>query len=278
MAYGRKSYRSAGRKRSGPRKYTRKGRSRFSRKRFTKVSSKQKTVVRAPVNARETFVKLPWVNTYTTTAVAAGASVSRAFLGNSLIPAPAVYTGTSAGDEWVSGVAEYAAFYNYYRVLGSSIRVQLVCQTSSGVTLGVAMIPVAFGGAETGSGLGNISQRITELDALTYDQLSMQPAAQVRMIGIGSGSNANVFFKMFRKTKSMLSCKDLRDNEDTLLKLPEPTGESGTIAVNSNAAFFYYVRVFNLSGASGNFDMQVKMKYYTQLTGRTNWSPITVPA
>lgn len=275
--YGRKKYSSARGKRSSTRKYSRKPRGRFSRKRFTKISSKQRTVVKAPVNARETYVKLPWVNTYPTLTVGASASVSYAFLGNSLIPNPAVFTGTiTTGDEWVSGVSEYANFYNQYRVLGSSIKLQIVMQSTA--VVGCTIIPVMMGGAETNTA-GAISDRITELDALTYDQLSMQPSAQMRMLGIGTGGNATVFFKMFRKTKQMLSCKDIKDNEDTLLRLPDPDGTDGSITANANSSFFYYVRITNLtSTATVNYNMQVKMKYYTQLTGRTNWSTVTVPA
>lgn len=274
--YGRKKYSSARGKRSSARKYSRKPRGRFSRKRFTKVSSKQRTVVKAPVNARETYVKLPWVNTFPTLTVGSLASVSYAFLGNSLIPSPTVFTGTiTAGDEWVSGVSEYANFYNQYRVLGSSIKVQIVMQTTA--VVGCTIIPVMMGGTESGS--TGIPGRITELDALTYDQLSMQPSAQMRMLGIGTGGNATVFFKMFRKTKQMLACKDIKDNEDTLCRLPDPTGTNGNICVTDNNSFFYYIRITNLtSTASVNYNMQIKMKYYTQLTGRTNWSTVSVPA
>lgn len=276
--YGRKKYSSARGKRSSTRKYSRKPRGRFSRKRFTKVSSKQRTVVKAPVNARETYVKLPWVNTFPTLTIGASASQSYSFLGNSLIPYPASYglSTPSAGDEWVSGVAEYANFYNQYRVLGSSIKVQIVMQSTA--VVGCTIIPVMMGGQESGS-TGNIADRITELDALTYDQLSMQPNAQMRMIGIGTGGNATVFFKLFRKTKSMLACKDIKDNEDTLLRLPDPDGTDGTLVTNSPSSFFYYIRITNLTTtATVNYNMQVKMKYYTQLTGRTNWSTVTVPA
>lgn len=279
MAYGRKSYRSTRGRRSGTRKYTRKSRGRFAKKRFSKYKSNgQSTKVSAPVNARETYVKLPWINTFASTSLTAATSSSRAFLGNSLIPFPASYAGSiTSGDEWVSGVSEYASFYNQYRVLGSSIKLQILCQTQAGVTFGVCLVPITAGGPETGV-TGSIANRITELDALSYDELCMQPYAKCRLIGIGSGGNANVFLKMFRKTKMMLACKDLRDNENTLLRLPDPTGSFGSINTNARDSFFYYVRVFNVAGATGSFDMQVKMKYYTNLSGRTNWTPITVPA
>jgi len=283
MAYGRKSYRSARGRKPAARKYARKGRSRFSRKRFTKVSSKQKTVISAPVNARETYVKLPWVNTFSSTSLTTGTSSGRAFLGNSLVPFPASYASNSpaAGDEWVSGVSQYSAFYNLYRVLGSSIKVQVICQTQSGFTFGFAIVPIATFG--DGSALNSVTEKIAELDALSYDAVTMLPNAKCRMVGIGSGGNANVFYKMFRKTKAMIGCKDIKDVEDTQCELPSGAGAGGSIICASvgtadstgTPAWFYYVRVFNLTGSTGSFDMQVKMKYYTQLFGRTIWSPLT---
>lgn len=278
MPYGRRSYRSNRGRKSTSRKYTRGTRKRFSKKRFAKYSSAQKTVVRSPVNARETYVKLPWVNTFSTTSLTSTASSSRSFLGNSLVPYPAAYNSNTpgTGDEWVAGVAEYAAFYNQYRVLGSSIRVQVVCQTSSGVTFGVCLVPIASGGSENGNNT-YISSRISDLDFMTYDELCMQPGAKCKMVGIGSGGNAAITYKMFRKTKQMLACKDLRDNEDTLLRIPDTSGSYGTVQCQASAAFFYYVRVLNLTTNTGSFDMQVKIKYYTQLSGRTNWVPMVVP-
>lgn len=275
--YARKSYRKPSRKYSRyPSKY-RKTRSRFSKKRFNKYSSKQKTIVRAPVNARETYVKLPWINTWTTQSLGSLASSNYVFLGNSLIPFPADFTSPTptAGDEWVSGVTEYANFYNQYRVLGSSIKLQITAQ--SAVVFGVCLVPIMAGGAE--SGAQNIAGRIAELDALTYDQLSMQPYAQTKMVGLGTGGNANCYLKMFRKTKTMLACKDIKDNENTQTNLPDPTGFGGFKIINAPAAFFYYFRMSNLTTtASSNFSLQVKMKFYTQLSGRTNWVPVTVPA
>ena len=79
MAYGRKRYNKS-------RKF--KPRRKFARKRFNKFrSTKGRSYVKAPVAARETYVKLPWLRTIQTNTSAATAS-NFAFLGNSLIPYP----------------------------------------------------------------------------------------------------------------------------------------------------------------------------------------------
>lgn len=249
---------------------------RFSRKKFTKYPNKQRNFISANVLARETFVKLPFYRTIQNISLAASSSVSYSFLGNSLIPYPAAYNTSTptAGDLWTSGVFEYSNFYNFYRVLGSSIKVQFVAISANNV-FRIAIIPVTYAGPESGT-LGSVADRITELDALTYDQISMQPGAQTRTLGLATGGNASVVFKLFRKTKNMLASKDIRDNENTLARLPDNNGTNGTIVVNGNSAFFYYIRIFNAAAASvGTFEIAVRMKYYTQLSGRTNWSTLT---
>lgn len=127
--YARKSYRRPYRR--PYRKYVRKTRKRYSKKRFIKYSTKQRTQVKAPVNSRETFVKLPWQQT-TTENILANSGRTLAFLGNSLNPV-GTYSGSSpiASSVWASGVSEYANFYERYRVLGASIKIRLV---TNGVT------------------------------------------------------------------------------------------------------------------------------------------------
>lgn len=276
--YARKSYRRYPSRRTKYTRRTRKTRKRYSKKRFFKYSSKQATKVSAPVNARETYVKLPWVKTFGTDPIGASASDNYVFLGNSLIPAPLSLPNLfiMTGDEWYSGVSEYAAFYNNYRVLGSSIRIQLVGLSSTTTSYAVCLIPIMAGGSETGS--PSPTARILELNALTYDQLCMQPYAQTRIIGLGSGGMASYTMKMFRKSKSMLACKDLRDNEDTLRDLPDPNGANGSYPTDADNTWFYYFRVINLSTTASSYSMQVKMKAYVNLSGRNNWVPITVPA
>lgn len=273
----------------GYKKYSRKGYSyrkkgykstkkRFSKKRFAK-SNYGKTVVKAPVNAKETYVKFPWLRTLQPTILAAPNAQTYVFLGNSLVPQPTnvALFNPSVGDTWCSGVAEYANFYNFYRVLGASISIQITAVSANNVFRAV-LLPIALGGNETG-GANTIANRVFELDALTYDQLAQQPFAQSKTIGVATGGNSTRFFKMFRKSKSMLGIKDIRDQDNTLLRLPDPNGTNGTLSVNDNNAWFFYLRIFNTAGASTQtIEVQVRMKYYTQLTGRTNWVPIAVPS
>lgn len=272
--YARKSYRRPYR-RPYRKVYRKKARSRYSKKRFTKYSTKQRTQVKAPVNSRETFVKLPWQQTaqlqfFSTT------PQTLAFLGNSLNPF-GTYSGGSpiASSVWASGVSEYANFYERYRVLGASLKIRMISVTSSGLFRCV-LIPIMAGGIE-GSGASDVAGRIAELDALTYDQLSVQPYAQARTIGLANGGNAVTSFKIFRKSKYMLACKDYLDQADTQCEMPQPDGSGGTIITSGSNTWFYYFRVFNPT-ANNTLEYTAKMKFYCQLSGRNNWVPQTVPS
>lgn len=269
-SYSRRPYRRPYRK-----TYRKKTRSRFSKKRFTKYSSKQKTVVRAPVNARETYVKLPWQTTELNSTTGQ-TSYTYVYLGNSLAPLiTSPYSTTPVtGALWASGVSEYASFYERYRVLGASISIRMLSITSS-IYYRCVLLPIMVGNAETGFSIGN---RVTELDALTYDQLAVQPYAQSRSVGVGAGGNAVINFKMFRKTKYMAALKNARDESGLSARLPNPDGSGGDVIVDPNYVWFYYFRVFNPTNTAGQIETTVKMKFYTQLFGRNNWVPQSVPA
>lgn len=275
MPYG---YRKYSKKSYSYRKKGYKGtKKRFSKKKFMR-SNYGKTIVKAPVNARDTYVKLPFLRTFQPT-IAAASGQTYAVLGNSLIPMPSSYTSViTLGDTWCSGVSEYAAFYNNYRVLGSSIKIQVTAVSANNV-FRVVLLPIMNGGTEVGGVAGTVAQRITELDALTYDQLAQQPFAQAKTLGVATGGNATVYMKTFRKTKYMLGCKDIKDNNATLFNLPDTNGSNGQISCEVDTSFFYYLRIFNTAGASSQtVEVQIKAKYYTQLSGRTNWVPIAVPS
>jgi len=264
-----------GKKKSYPTRRRAYRRSRFSRKRFNKYSSSQKTVIRAPINARELYVKLPYQLSFNSAWPAGG--TTWAFLGNSLCPVPTSYASSApaTGNVWAAGVQEHASFYERYRVLGSSINIRMVMLGTSN-TFRFVLLPIMAGGEE-GTGSSNVAARITELDALTYDQLSVQPYAQARSVGISTGSNAFISFKMFRKTKQMLAARNVKDIQTTTCEMPDSTGANGSILVDGANSFFYYLRGFNNSGSAANVDIQVRMKFYTQIFGRSNWVPMTVP-
>lgn len=260
-----------------PKKTYKKGKNTSRKYKRTFKSNYGQTQIKAPVQARETFVILPFLKTYQQS-IAASSSQSYAVLGNSLVPFPTAYSGIkpNVGDVWVSGVQEYANFYNLYKVLASKIQIQYTAISSSNI-LRVVFIPVQAGGGET-TGL-SIADRITELDAMTYDALAMQPYAQSKTLGISTGGNATMFIKCFRKTKHMLGIKDTKDALNYNI-LPESTGGGANSSINTGSvnSFFYYTRIFNISAAAQSVELEIKLQYFTQLSGRTNWLPLSTTA
>lgn len=259
--YGKKSYKKP------YRKTYKKGKN--SSKKYKRIfkSTTQHTKVSPMTVAKETYVKLPYVITYQT-AIAAGIGAGYTLLGNSLLPTPQnLSTGAvTAGDIWVSGVKEYSDFYNFYRVLGSKISIQVTAVSANNV-FRCALVPVAYGGPETGP-QSEIFNKVAELNTLTFDQLCMQPYAQTKILGIASGGNATTYFKMFRKTKNMLSVKDIRDDQDGIMRVPDYSGIGGSYPSNANNSFAYFFKVFNTAGAVQTVEVHVKMTYYTMFSGR----------
>jgi len=246
---------------------------RFSRKRFNK-STPQRSIIRAPVAARELYVKMKY-----STIKEIGSAIGPRYtiLGNSLIPFPASYSSNTptAGDIWVAGIAQYCTQYNLYRVLGCSVSAQYV--TESTPTTRIVMVPFTYGGPGEAGAVTTIADKIAELDTLTYDQLSTLPYAYSKLVGSNAGGPNISYMKMFRKTKNMLGCKDLRDNEDTLLAFPNIGGLDGTIQTSSRASWGFYYKVFSGSGSTVG-EVQFKISYYVQLSGRASWLPQAVEA
>lgn len=229
------------------------------------------SIVKAPVQARESYVTFPFVRAIQRN-INANSATTFAVLGNSLIPMPTTYDGViTTGDLWVSGVAEYASFYNNYKVLGCKIKVQLSSITTVQL-MRCVMIPIMCGGSELGSG-GNVIDRINELDGMTYEGVAQQPFAQSKTLGLTTGGNACVYFSSFRKTKNMLAIKDTRDAMFPL-NLPNPNGGSGEITCVADQSWFYYIRVFNFAASIVPIDIEIRCKYYAQLQGRNNYVPL----
>lgn len=236
-------------------------------------STQQHTKVSADTLAKELYVKMPFSDT-TQFSINQNSSIMYYWVGNSLAPDADLGSGqVSSGVLWASGVKEYCTMYNFYRVLASKITIQVVTLGSLNV-LRCVLIPVSIGGTNTG-GDSQLITKINEIQALTYDQSCLQPYAQCRVLGTTAGNNAVTYFKMFRKTKDMLSIKDIRDDNDNMFRMPDYTGLGGTIPFNANNAYAYVLKIFNTSGTNTqSVDVQCRMKLYTQLTGRNGIVPL----
>lgn len=267
MPYGRRSYRSYRPRRRTYRRRTFKGARKFARKRFTKYSTKQRTIVKAPVLSRELYVKLPWVQQYKITIGSPNAH-NDFFLGNSICPHPDVMqlnsTIVPSGAVPYAGSYEYQNFYDCYRILGTSIKIMTF--SDSTYVSKCILVPV------TCADEINWSARKSILDGLSDQELASLPYAQCQYMSSHNGSRAFVFNKTFRKTKNMLGVKDIKDADSTIGNLPVQViaseDQPGTQVPDPTYSFAYYFRIRNTGSSTFAYEYQVKMKAYVQLFGR----------
>lgn len=242
-------------------------RSRFSRKkRFIKYKNGSNMLnMNALLSSRNLNVKLPIAMSFTPN-IASGTNTSFAFQGNAAIPYTASgqsgVNNPSAGDIIPAGLIQYAQFYNQIRIYGSSIKLEIInTAVSTSIQAGVfrcVLLAVPF----TNQPVDNWVATKAQLDTYGYDALLNWPGAYWRSIASSSGSNNKLYFKMFRKTKSMCGVKDMRDQFSVFNQgSPESTAAAGLTP--PSVGFMYYLRIFNQSTTTSIIaDISVRMKLY----------------
>lgn len=228
---------------------TTKGRKRFSKKKFTKNTANA-VAIRGLVIPREVYAKLK-CNQLENITSPGNSSVRRLYLGNSATFYPpqgalgAFATPNAiipAGELYPGGFTDYGSFFDKYRILGSSIRIEGIMTTNSNTSfVRLVMIPI---GPNPDVAADAIENMVNQLDAFSFDQLMGYPQAQYRQIGVQTGGVSKFVFKSFRKTKTMLAFKDIRDREEVNTDMPLPDGTLGTRPDAQNL-WGWYFRAFN---------------------------------
>lgn len=275
MAYGYRRKSTYANRRRYPRRTARPVRrsGRYRRSRYTRKTRSTVNYSRqgGRVISRQTQVKLPWSESITST-VTGGSSVSYWWLGNSVCPTSVGVDGTpDPGDTYAAGVAQYAGFYNRYRVDGASIKINIINRTNN------AYINCVLLSAPLTDSLSNT---ITNLDALSYDDLMSWQYASWKG-SLGSGNNQSIWFNKYRKTKHMLSYRNASDNNEVEFSLPNSNGQNGTYPSQANTGYVYYLRLFNVQTTpptTVSFAMTVKMLLYTTLLSPTLRTQVVVPS
>lgn len=246
---------------------TTKGRKRFSKKKFTKNTASA-VAIRGMVIPREVYAKLKCSQLENLTATTSN-SVRRWYLGNSgsfyppqgaLGAAPAPASTIAVGELYPGGFCDYGSFFDKYRILGSSIRIEGIMTTNNAASfVRLVMIPI---GPNPDSGSDSIQNMVNQLDAYDFNSLMGYPQAQYKQIAIQTGGFSKFVFKSFRKTKTMLAFKDMRDNLEQNADMPLPDGTLGT-RPDENNLWGWYFRAFN-DDASVNqtIKMTVTVKNY----------------
>lgn len=200
-------------------------------------------------------------------------------------------TPTNLVEDYPSGLTDWSTFYTNAICFGSSIRISMYAAeppNASTATLSrYVLLPFTH---ETtvdkfrpNDNLAGQTKAL--LDSLQYSDLMSYPGAQSGYIK--SQAAGPTMVKGFRKTKSMLGMKDIKDNQDELYMLLPQKGaltvasnmpqvfdkvNSLTAAAAANSSgWSWYLRILPFTSTS-NSDIimfTIRMKYYAQLQDRT---------
>jgi len=115
----------------------------------------------------------------------------------------------------------------------------------------------------------NLRETYDYLSSLTDDNLQSLAYAQSKMVTMAAAKQ-EIFFKNFRKTKSMCGVKDIEDNDDMEINIPQSGTDFSSSAYCAGQGFVYYLRISNLAAASNNtaFMVNCKLTQYWKLTSR----------
>lgn len=278
MPYARRNFR---RTRKTYRR-SRKGRARrrFARKSFSKVPRSLRPGLYIP---REAFVKLPFTQVLRSPELTAGAPWVLGYNGNGITCPESGPLSAQPGEIYPLGLSQYSNFYKYYKVLGSSIKVN-ISSNATGLIQAWTTLLAAQGQAKNNS--SSTTNWSVMLNADPQDLMSY-PGASWRILSAQSGSQSNIFLKGFRKTKTMLGRKDIRDNDDCQGVLPgtgsDPDGRnpySTALPDPESGSWFWMIKIDpteNGNVSEGSYQVIVKIKYYVQLYGRDFNTQAEVP-
>lgn len=232
------------------------------------------------------YSKHRWVGIENQQTCTAGSSLRRVYLGNSASPFPtqgalgafgAIPNNIPAGEVYPGGFIEWSQLYDKYFVTGSHITMNALCSvTTSLIYIRAVMIPIM---PSPDTGTDTLTNMINQLDAYTYDQLMVYPQAQSRdLLNVQSGLG-KITFKSYRKTKDMLTIKDLADNPQINADTPNSAGANGqrpqdNLDGTSNL-WGFYVRFFNRGAADVQIDLTTRMKLYFRYSQRRFVQAIT---
>lgn len=253
---------------------------RFSSKKTFVKSSLSTTAIKPTTYSRELYQKLRWVKLEALTAPLTS-SIRRLYLGNSASPYPpqgaltvfaAPAADIPAGEVYPGGFVENASFYDKFNIMGSSIKIfGQIPATTSGIICRVVLIPIM---PSPDAATDTIENMVNQLDAYSFDQLMSYPQAQFRQVICASSGHAQFSFKSFRKTKTMLQFKDMKDQETQAMDMPDTAAAAGKRPA-SQYQWGYYLRAFNSTGTAFNIETTVTMKLYVRYFQRRFVQAIT---
>lgn len=287
--YARKSKRTFKRKPRGQR--------RFKRKRFVK-NTRNMGRISGPTVPKNMRVKLTYIkewranvdsqtgtglwstvvhpSTPARTYPVDGQPSSIVFIGSQFCT-PVGASGGTVVEDYPSGLTDWSSFYEEAICFGSSISIQMVQSQSSvqsttnSIRYLLMALPMTTNLMKTQPNTA-VSQKAL-LDATSYSDLMAYPG--VRSGFLRTPAAGPTYVKSFRKTKTMLGIKDVRDNQTPLaMTLPtaaDTNSGSNFVGDNTELGWFWYFRLMPFTTSeTDNTSIQfvVKLKYYAQLNER----------
>lgn len=285
-------YRSSYYRRKTPstfrRKTYRKGK-RGTRKRFARKTFRKSMTLRSGLYIpKEAYVKLPLTQIIQSPALTAGANYNIGIWGAGITcPFSTITSGVpSPGDLYPLGLTQYSEFYKYYKVLGCSAKVQINSSTTisgdSSATASASYFCSLVAATGSPYSTDSDSNWVTMVNASTQDLISY-PGCSWKLLSGTTGNNQNAYLKGWRKTKNMISVKDVRDCDELQGLLPGTDGiyPNGRNPGFPDSSWFWLLRIdpnLTVNIPANSFQIVIKLKYYVQLYGRDFNVQTAVPA
>jgi len=238
--------------------------------------SSRTTKIRAPVIGRSCIVRLPYANSQTELTVPSPGSITLSLMGNSISPTATLGGVTlAAGQTLYQGLQAYVNLYRRYEILSSRIRVSIASKFSATPD----NMDVCLGAFPYSSQLTP-----TILDALSIDEIKVQPGLQWKTLTGTSGSKSIVWFNSARNSRRLVGYKpDFQDGTTSQLGSPGfSLGGAGGLdptPPDDGIQWFWYLRVFNNDATNDQIvDVSYKLMSTFRLFQQTIWDAPAVVA
>lgn len=251
-------------------KFQKRANRKYMRKRKRYVRKSTALISKSFYIPKTAFVKLPFTALAVTPAMIGSQFYTLAIWGSGITcPLTTNQTGVPAnGDKYPLGLIEYAKFYQHYRVLGASCKVQL---NSSGSTSqgSYYCTLLTSSGRPFDTDPDSNYQRII---AASTEDLMSYPGAKSKLMSQQNGSASNIYLKCYGKTKTILGLKDTLDNEELLGVLPgtSSSNPNGYNPYDQRQSWFFVLRIDPavVDSSASAVQIIIKVKYYVQLLNR----------
>lgn len=206
----------------------------LSRKRYSSRYSSKSFINRSPVQADSCFVKLIYTEDLTLSTV--GGAGGYVFTGNDAFDPN--YTGAGAQP---LGFDEWSAFYERYRVFGSSMYVKAISNDT--VDTKLCICPMIS-------------------DTLRSDVRTYAADAYTRWCIVPSSNNGVRNLKKYMSSRKILEVKDIRDN----------VAFSALVSASPSTVWYWHIFAENSDAGDLNINAFVKIVYYIEFYRRKKLS------